>query len=73
MRGSVRLSSSDKKEVDFKPIKLVCLTCKSVISSRFSGHLCSCDCGKIAIDQTESYVRILGSKEDFTEVLNEEN
>jgi DNA-directed RNA polymerase subunit N (RpoN/RPB10) len=67
------IPSSDKEEVDFKPTKLLCLSCKSIVSSKYSGHFCSCSCGKLAIDQTECYTRILGNKQDYAEVLDEQS
>lgn len=45
-----------------------CLCCKDIIYSRYSGEFVWCKCKAIAVDQTPYYGRIIGNREDFTEV-----
>ncbi len=45
---------------EFKPIKIQCLECKSIIYSTRPKEYVACECGKIAIDQALEYVRIIG-------------
>lgn len=49
--------------MDFKPIKFYeCKNCGTVIPSDTKGVYTNCRCGKIAIDGTKYYTRIIGDK-----------
>lgn len=62
-------SSSGSKKVKInKPHRLMCLSCKTIACSVYYGYYSSCDCGAVAIDETEEWIRILGNKSDFCEV-----
>jgi hypothetical protein len=54
-------------------IHLQCTHCNVIIHSSYSGEYVSCKCGKIGIDQTEFYTRMIGNKEDYLVVNNEDN
>jgi Zn finger protein HypA/HybF involved in hydrogenase expression len=74
MRKSMRISSSkEEKDIEFKPIKYECLLCNNVVYSEYSGHYCQCSCGKLAVDQTEYYTRILGTPTKYKEVIDDES
>jgi hypothetical protein len=65
-------SSGGKEKRKLKnPIKIICNHCKNVVFSVYSGQFVECSCGKVAIDQTENYIRILANKEDYSEVKYE--
>jgi phage FluMu protein Com len=62
-------SSSGKKKGKLEnPTKIRCKHCKDIIFSVYSGQYVECQCGSIAIDETEYYTRILASREDYSEV-----
>ena len=42
-----------------------CAHCHDRIYSKFAGQMRWCKCGKIAVDQTPYYTRMIGNKEDF--------
>ena len=52
---------------------LQCTHCDDTIHSSYSGEYVSCKCGKIAVDQTEYYTRMIGNKGDYLVVNNEGN
>ena len=54
-------------------IYLQCTHCDDIIHSSYSGEYVSCKCGKIAVDQTEYYTRVIGNEGDYLVVNNEEN
>jgi hypothetical protein len=54
------------------PQKIICLLCKDVIYSKYYGQFVSCKCGKLAIDESMYYCRILGNRENYDEVQIEE-
>jgi hypothetical protein len=49
----------------FTPTKYVATCCNSVIFSEYSGQFKSCKCGKSFVDQTEYYVRMGGTLEEY--------
>lgn len=53
-------------------MKIRCTHCNSIIKGDKKGTYITCKCGKIAIDETLYYVRIIGNKEDFEEIKDEE-
>lgn len=57
---------------EFKPIKIQCLECNSIIYSKKPKQYVECSCGKIAIDQSLEYVRILGDMLIIKELSNEQ-
>lgn len=44
---------------------LQCTHCYVTIHSGYSGEYVSCKCGKIGVDQTEFYTRIIGNEGDY--------
>ena len=48
-----------------KKQKIKCLKCKQIIEGDLKGSYIGCKCGKIAVDQTEQYTRIIGNKKDW--------
>lgn len=62
-----------KKKTPLKnTIYLQCTHCNDTINSSYSGAYVSCKCGKIGIDQTEFYARMIGNEGDYLVVNNEE-
>lgn len=55
-----------------KTMYLQCTHCSARIHSSYSGEYVSCKCGKIGVDQTEYYTRIIGSEGDYLVVNNED-
>ena len=55
-----------------KHIKLKCKNCGEVIVGDGKGTFISCSCGKCAVDETEYYYRIIGNKEDWEIVEDEQ-
>lgn len=53
------------------PTKVKCVNCNDVIFSSYSGEFVRCTCGKLAVDETGYYVRILGDKYEVVEEVNE--
>lgn len=53
-------------------MQLYCNKCCDTIWSKYSGDFVSCKCGTISVDQTHDYIRIIGEKEDYLVVNNEE-
>lgn len=51
--------------------KYKCKLCGDVIQSEYDGHLKRCKCGKIAVDQSEFYTRLIGEPENIEVVDNE--
>jgi len=51
---------------------LQCTHCDDTINSSYSGEYVSCKCGKIGVDQTEYYNRIIGNEGDYLVVNKEE-
>ena len=56
-----------------KTMYLQCNHCNDTINSSYSGDCVFCTCGKIGIDQTEFYTRMIGNKEDYLVVKQEDN
>ena len=54
-------------------VQLYCNKCCDTIHSSYSGEYVSCKCGKIAVDQTHYYTRIIGNEGDYLVVNNEDN
>ena len=55
-----------KKKHSLKnPTHLQCTHCDDTIHSSYSGEYVSCKCGKIGIDQTEFYIRMIGNEGDY--------
>jgi len=55
----------------FKKTKFMCLKCSDLVYSSYPGQFVSCSCGKLCVDETEHYIRILANNEDYTEVDDE--
>lgn len=53
-------------------MKLRCKKCNDIIEGDKRGTYISCKCGAIAVDETEYYWRIIGNKEDFEEVIEDD-
>lgn len=51
---------------------LYCKICGDTVHSKWSGDYVSCKCGRISIDQTHEYTRIIGEKCDYEVVKQEE-
>lgn len=49
-------------------MKIRCRKCGDIIEGDKKGHLISCSCGSIAIDETLYYVRLIGNHKDIEEV-----
>lgn len=63
-----------KKKAQLKnPTRLQCTHCNDTINSSYSGEYVSCKCGKIGVDQTEFYTRMIGNEGDYLVVNNEDN
>ena len=54
-------------------MKIRCKKCGEVIEGDKKGTYITCKCGKIAIDETKYYYRIIGNREDFEEVKEEKS
>lgn len=54
-------------------MKIKCTHCNSIIQGDKKGTYITCKCGKIAIDETPYYVRIIANKEDFEEIKDEKD
>ena len=52
---------------------LQCTNCDVIIHSSYSGEYVSCKCGKIGVDQTGYYTRIIGNEGDYLVVKQEDN
>ena len=52
---------------------LQCTHCDDMIHSSYSGEYVSCKCGKIGVDQTEYYTRMIGNEGDYLVVKQEDN
>ena len=52
---------------------LQCTNCDVIIHSSYSGEYVSCKCGKIGVDQTGYYTRIIGNEGDYLVVNNGDN
>ena len=52
---------------------LQCTHCGDTIHSSYSGEYVSCKCGKIGVDQTEYYTRVMGNEGDYLVVNREDN
>ncbi|MGL5715385.1 MAG: DUF7695 domain-containing protein [Paraclostridium sp.] len=50
------------------PVKIKCKKCEDVIWSKYSGEYVRCECGAIAVDQTEFYCRAIGNPKDMESV-----
>ena len=53
-------------------MKIKCTHCGDIIEGDKKGTYIKCKCGKIAIDETQYYWRIIANKEDFEEVEDNE-
>ena len=53
-------------------VQLYCNKCCDTIHSSYSGEYVSCKCGKIGVDQTEHYTRMIGNEGDYL-VVNKED
>ena len=56
-----------------KTMYLQCTHCDDMIHSSYSGEYVSCKCGKIGVDQTEYYTRVMGNEGDYLVVNREDN
>ncbi len=56
-----------------KTMYLQCTHCDDMIHSSYSGEYVSCKCGKIGVDQTEYYTRMIGNEGDYLVVKQEDN
>lgn len=52
-------------------MKIKCKNCNEVIEGDKKGTYISCKCGKVAIDETKHYVRVIGNFEDYEEIKDE--
>jgi hypothetical protein len=55
----------------FKETKFMCLKCGDLVYSSYPGQFVSCKCGRLSVDETEYYIRILANNEDYIEVTDE--
>lgn len=53
-------------------MKLKCNKCNDVIEGDKKGTYIECKCGAIAVDETEYYYRIIGNREDFEEIIEDD-
>lgn len=54
-------------------MKIRCKQCNSIIEGDKKGTYIECKCGKVAIDETLYFVRIIGNYEDIEEINSEDN
>lgn len=54
-------------------IYLQCTHCCDIIHSSYSGEFVMCKCGKVGVDQTHHYTRLIGNKGDYLVVNNGDN
>jgi len=59
------------KSVGNKYSKYKCLLCGDIISSSYEGEFVTCSCKKCSIDQTKSYMRLIGNIHDMELVKDE--
>ena len=60
----------------FKPQKIQCKICNSIISSSYPGEFVSCKCpreSQIFVDQTEYYIRLGGNPEQMIHLKDDED
>ena len=50
--------------------RLKCLKCGDIIEGDRKGTYITCGCKAIAIDETEYYVRVIGDKSNFEEIID---
>lgn len=53
-------------------MKLKCNKCNDIIEGDKKGTYIECKCGAIAVDETEYYYRIIGNREDFEEIIEDD-
>lgn len=53
-------------------MKLKCNKCNDIIEGDKKGTYIECKCGAIAVDETEYYYRIIGNREDFEEITEDD-
>ena len=53
-------------------MKIKCKHCGDIIEGDKKGTYIECSCKKCAIDETEYYWRIIANREDFEEVIENE-
>ena len=53
-------------------MKLRCNKCNDIIEGDKKGTYIECKCGAIAVDETEYYYRIIGNREDFEEIIEDD-
>lgn len=53
--------------------RLKCLKCGDIIEGDKKGTYITCGCKAIAIDETEYYVRVIGDKSNFEEIIDPAN
>lgn len=53
-------------------MKLKCKKCNDVIEGDKKGTYIECKCGAIAVDETEYYYRVIGNREDFEEIIEDD-
>ena len=54
-------------------MKIRCKKCNDIIEGDKKGSFIFCECREIGIDETIWYCRIVGKKEDYEEVRENEN
>lgn len=52
-------------------MKVKCKCCDTIVEGDKKGHLISCACGKIAIDETPYYCRLNYESKDCFEIIDE--
>lgn len=52
-------------------MKIQCKHCKEIIEGDKRGTYIECKCGKVAIDETKYYVRVIGDFKDWEEVKDD--
>lgn len=53
-------------------MKLKCNKCNDIIEGDKKGTYIECKCGAIAVDETEYYYRVIGNREDFEEIIEDD-
>lgn len=54
-------------------VKIKCKNCGDIIQGDKQGTYIACKCGNVAIDETPYYVRIIGNRDEFEEIIEKDN
>lgn len=56
---------------DWKPTLMVCMKCEDRFYSKHNGHCAWCKCGESGVDETDCYMRVIGSAKQVYSTNND--